>query len=394
MVQVLPAVPTFGEQLIPVLAQAGANIGEGLRARRAKMEWEKFVNPSQQQQANAQNQNVPGVSQQQPQMQQPVSPLQQILNKPGGPTLQDTIAISDMAQKAGINPKVVENYLSNEQKFNQKRQLATEASELANKNAQINKRTEATTGTLESINKQRRDLLSARAAVQSGDVGAFSRNSLAELFGPVGERFKNASGARLDAATKALLVDSLGDVSAKGTNLWLEKVAKSAIAGLGKTEESNETLITIALGELDIKEKKLGVEQELLTQYDQLGIKPPPNFDKIVDDLVKPYAKKIENQVSYDTRVLYEKEKGTRFLNNLEPVPKDTPLTREKRDALVKKVMLENDSRPASKNLTARPVSEATAQEREKAKKLALKLGYKIPESNPTQQTQEPLNVQ
>ena len=56
--------------------------------------------------------------------------------------------------------------------------------------------------------------------------------------------------------------------------------------------------------------------------------------------------------------------------------------------------MLENDSRPASKNLTARPVSEATAQEREKAKKLALKLGYKIPESNPTQQTQEPLNVQ
>ena len=39
MVQVLPAVPTFGEQLIPVLAQAGANIGKGLRARRAKMEW-------------------------------------------------------------------------------------------------------------------------------------------------------------------------------------------------------------------------------------------------------------------------------------------------------------------------------------------------------------------
>src|SRR5579863_7562383 len=129
MVQVLPAVPTFGEKLIPVIAQAGADIGEGLRRRRAQTEWEKLVSPRQPQAPAQQGQAPQG--QMQPQAQPGPSPLEEILNQPGGPTLQQTLAISQKAQDAGINPKVIDNYLSNLQRGNIKEQQQKNTEERA-----------------------------------------------------------------------------------------------------------------------------------------------------------------------------------------------------------------------------------------------------------------------
>lgn len=344
MVQVLPYVPSFLEQLTPHIKQATSDVASTLEQRSALKGLKSLMNANQnaaQEEAGAQSavQGESGIN--------TASPL-------------DTVQAFKLAEKA-LGPqgaKVFVDSLMQQQKLKEREAVQIRKEERAEKRAGIAKRAEATIGTRDSINAQRRNLLSARAAVQTGDVGAFSKSSIADLFGEAGKRFKDASAAQLDAATKHLLITSLGDVTAKGTNLWLEKVALSAAPGLGKTNEANEALITIALGELDIKEKKLDVEQELLAQYEKQGIKPPVNFDKIVDDLVKPYAKQVQEKTAYDTRVIYERESGRKLLDKNIKVPKGTPLTLAKRDALLKQFK----------------------GDKEKAKGKAIELGYTIPD--------------
>jgi hypothetical protein len=372
-IQVLPAVPAFGGRLAQTLGEAAGDIGQGYYKGKAETALQNLMKGSQASTFETPNAEMAQKLGQQPAASTKIDPFE----------LMKVHKLATTARGKDAADVLVKGIME------QQKLVSKEGQEIRKEQRQevrqgIQKRVEATMGSRENINSQRRNLLSARASVETGDVGAFGRNAFADLFGEAGKRFKTASAAQLDAATKHLLIESLGEVSAKGTNLWLEKVAKSAAPELGKSEEANQTLITIALGNLDIKEKKLDVQDQLLSEYDQLGLKPPPNFEKTVDDLLKPYAKKIEEQVSYDTRVLYEKEKGERYLNNLEKVPKGTPLTIEKRDALIKKTMKD----------PSQPVSLATPDEKMKAKKVAEKLGYSIPSSDPNQRNQEPANVQ
>ena len=367
MVQVLPYVPSFGEKLLPILQESGGKIAEAFEKRNARTALEKIYQ-SQQPQANQ-----PGGAQnvsQQGQQPQAINPIQAIKTH--------ELAIKGYGREsANVHAKAA----LKQQELQEKEAQQIRKEERERTASGIQKRVESTTGQYENINSKRKSLLQAKGAVASGEVGAFSLNSFADLFGEAGQRLKSATGAQLDAATKHLLFDSLHDVTAKGTNLWLEKVAKSALPGLGKTKEANETLITLALGDLDLKQKKLELQDSLLSEYEKLGIKPPADFEKTVNELLKPYGDQLEKQMAYETRVIYEKEKGPRFLNNLEKVPEGTPLTLEKRDAIIKKTMAD----------PKKPISEATPKEREKAKKLAEKLGYTIPTSDPTQRMPENL---
>lgn len=368
MVQILPGIfEGFGTNLGEVIGKAA----EQIQRKHAQTTLEKMFGQNQPENPNQQP-SQPLANGQMPQQNQG-----QLTNQLEGNVSFNPINVGNihkLAEKAyGTEAanQITRGYIE-QQKLQGKEAATIRAEERAEKRAGITERTKATTGNRESINAQRQSLLSARNAISSGDVGAFSRNSFADLFGEAGKRFKTASGSQLEAATKHLLIDSLSEVSAKGTNLWLEKVAKSAAPELGKSEEANDTLITMALGNLDIKEKKLDIEQALLAEYDRAGIKPPPDFEKTVDSLLSPYSKQIQDQVSYDTRVIYEKEKGERYLNNLEKVPKGTPLTLEKRDALLKKFN----------------------GDREKVIQIAERLGYKIPDPSTIRSAkqQEPEN--
>ncbi len=337
MVQVLPYVQSPLEQLTPYISQAAGQIGQGFEQRSKKMAWERLITPGKLAQSTDQAGGNLNVMQQQAANQTAQSPLEQISSKPGGPSLGEFQAIISAAEAA--NPgsgKAVGDYLLNQKKSAEKEAIDIRKEARASQTAISQKKQEQDIGKRTVINEKRKNLKLALDSVRSGDVGAFGINAFADLFGDAGKRFKGVKAIQLDTATKGLLFDTLKDVTAKGTNLWLEKVAKTALPELGKSEEANETLISIAMANLDLEEKQLDIQDELSQKYIQANLPVPSNIEKLTNDLLKPYAEQVENKLAYDTRVIYEKEKGPTSLRSLEKVPKGTPLTREKRDALVK----------------------------------------------------------
>jgi hypothetical protein len=369
MVAVLPYVPSFGEKLTDVLAQSAGHIGEGLQKRSAQNLWKQLTTP---QQLTGQSQNavpgMPGQTGQLPSPQQsPISPLQQILTKEGGPNLNDIAMFTQAAQGVGIDPKVVSDYFLGERKLASKEASDIRKMNLARQSDTIKKQQEANVGRRESIRKERQDLNLGLNAVQEGNVGGFDINYLANLLGPAGEPLKSVKGVQLESAMKNVLFDTINKISGR-PNQWIEQQVQKATAGIGKKEEANEVLIKTALAKLDIDEKVLDAKEALINQYEQAGITPPSNIDKLSEDIAKPYAEHRQDKLAYDTRVLYEKSLGPKSLKSLEKVPQGTMFTLERRDQWLK--MMDND--------------------REKVLKTAHKLGYTIPTANLIMTEQQP----
>jgi hypothetical protein len=369
MVQVLPAVPNFGSSLAQVLSGVGSDIGEGLKKRNAFKGLQALENQSTNQiPAEASSVNASGNPAQMQGNQSPanLSPMQNIMRynlatkafgKEGADAyLKSVMANQDFAQKQQLQ----------ERKFQEQRSQKLESAQLerAQKSAlEIDKKRDA-------LKNQRRDTKLGLEAVQRGDVGGLDINYVANLFGEAGQPFKNYSAQQLETAMKNLTIDDLQKVTGQ-KNQWLDKMVKSATAGIGKSQESNEMILKTKLATLDVQEKELDVHDELLSFYEKQGVTPPSNLNKQVSDIVKPYAQMIEDRLSYDTRVLYEKSKGERFLNNLKPVSPGTPLTIQKRNALLKKFN----------------------GDKSKALNVAKRLNYSIPKSYVFNQNIEEQNV-
>lgn len=86
MVQVLPAVPSFGEKLADTLAQAGGNVAAGLAKRHAMSQFQALFNP-------------PNVTAQIPNAQQPPQSTVQRISSGQG-SLGDVIALQNAAEAA------------------------------------------------------------------------------------------------------------------------------------------------------------------------------------------------------------------------------------------------------------------------------------------------------
>lgn len=353
MVQVLPAVPTFGERLADTLAQAGSNIAQGLAQRHAMSQFQSlFSSPTVQTNVkpNAQ-QMAQNAVQQQPQQQ---STMQRIAN--GTATVGDVILAQNYAEK--ISPgagTTMAQYALQQQKLQQKEALANQQriSDITKKE-QID-----TAGQRQKLSEQKQEYIRARTAMQTEPVGGFDKNWLANLLGPAGEPIKTQSGVALESAMKGVLIDTLSNVSGQ-KNMWLEKMARSATAGIGKRVESNEALITMGLAKIELEQLRLDAKDQMRADFEAKGMTPPSNLDQLADKSIQPQAKFILDKEAYDVRRIYEKSKGTNYLNNLESVPQGTPLTLEKRDALLSKFK----------------------GDKEKVRKVALKLGYTIPNPN------------
>lgn len=322
MVQVLPAVPSFGEKLGQVLGHAGSNIAQGFARRRAfsiLQELESQASP-----VNAQGQSQQGNA---------ITPFQNIARFQAAET-----AFGKEGAQAYMRS------VENAQKLAQKEAIDIRKEERGFQREKINKTSEDIAKKRETFVRQRHDLDAALDAVQSGDVGGFDINYLANLMGEAGQPLKNLKGQQLESALKDLTIETLNKVSGQ-KNLWLDQLVKSAQAGIGKSRESNENLLLIAKGRLDVEERLNNVKDDMIAFYEKNGVKPPSNFDKQARDIVEPYAREVQEKLAFDTRRIYEREKGPLFIKNLQKVPKGTPLTPEKRDALLKK--FNNDPRKA-----------------------------------------------
>lgn len=177
----------------------------------------------------------------------------------------------------------------------------------------------------DSLPTKQRALSLARNAIESDEVGKFSQNRIADIFGV--PELKTAKGAELDIAIKENLISNLSRVSAKGTNLWLEKVMSTAFPRVGQSKEANLTV-------QEALEAEAAIDKAETEVFDKLSQDDIQKFGYIKPDIRSRVNKELaglENEImkraSYRTRELFENEKGYKKLEN-KPVVRGTPLTR------------------------------------------------------------------
>lgn len=202
----------------------------------------------------------------------------------------------------------------------------------------------------ESLPKKEMSLNYARQAVESGDIGYFSPDKLADATGV--DLFRTAKGAQLITAGKENLLSNMSRVSAKGQNQWFEQRLNSMFAKIGQSEEANLTVQEMLEGELAIDQAYLSAFDNLASQDQEKYGFEKKDIEKRARNFIKPYEKEVMNRSSYRMKQLEEKEKG---LNKMQAevgknVIKGTPLTMAMANLYVKKFGKEKALSVAEKN--------------------------------------------
>lgn len=196
---------------------------------------------------------------------------------------------------------------------------------------------EKISGLRESVPKKEAALTNARNAIETGDVGFFSADKLADITG-IGA-FRTAKGAQLLTAGKENLLSNMSRISAKAQNQWFEQRLNSMFPQIGQSREANLTIQSMLEGEL-------ALDKLYLQKYDEIAEADREKYGFIREDIeerarkaTEPLEKSILDKTSYDLRRIYEFEQGIdKIRKNIDkPVPHGTPLTVETAQLLIDK---------------------------------------------------------
>ena len=167
----------------------------------------------------------------------------------------------------------------------------------------------------------------AEQAVSSGEVSQLSRANLAKRLGI--KELNSPEGAALDFAVKQYLIHNISDVSAKGLNMFLEKVALSSFAQTGESEENNLIKLMASRVELQLAKAKTEAYQEQLKEDLEKYGAEQPFIDQRMEPRLRAKQKEIVDRGSYKIRTLKEQHKGMKALDKKwnKSVTQGTPLT-------------------------------------------------------------------
>lgn len=178
-----------------------------------------------------------------------------------------------------------------------------------------------------ALPKQEAALNYARQAIESGEVGAFTMNHLAEITGA--DSLKNAKGAQLTLSAKEQLLPSLARISAKAQNQYMEKRMSSMIPQIGSKDEANLTM-------QEMLEAEAEMDKAYLTEFDRLSEEDNRDYkfekkdiEKRARDAVKHKEAEIGKRTSYRLKEIEENSEGLSSLKSKvgKNVMKGTPLT-------------------------------------------------------------------
>lgn len=174
----------------------------------------------------------------------------------------------------------------------------------------------------ENLPKTKMALDMALDAVKSKEVGAFSLNNLSERLGI--DELKTAKGVQLITAGKENLIGNLSSVSARAQNLWIEQRFSSMFPKIGQSEESNETIESMLRANYELDELYVKKFNELAEEDEKKFGYIKGDIDRRVNSSIKPEQEKILKKVSFNTRMIYEREKGADWMRdqvNKKPTP-------------------------------------------------------------------------
>lgn len=316
MVQVLPYVPSALEQLTPYINQAAQGIGAGIEKRRNQREWERFITPPEAQ-ANsnpatgAPNANPQGQQQQNAPNQTPMSPLDQMISKPGGPSLGEVQAIVSAAEKASPGSgKIVADYISDKVKSSDKEQRDIRKQEREILSISPKKYFE----NVENYRAKSRDIdlaLNAEMdAIFNGEVDPFSSGHIAEVIKqfdlPPGlaAPLETVGSKQFRTGQKTFLTNTFNDAFRGATTKGQIELASSLLAETGAPRESNLASIYFLQAQHMVEKERLRLTDEATEE----GISPL-KIPKYVDKKLDAYAKYINDQYFIEVQNLRKEAK-------------------------------------------------------------------------------------
>ena len=241
--------------------------------------------------------------------------------------LQQAAAFKGQPGQAGIIGNMAQAELDRQEKESEKSQKSFESER--SYHTQFSKPLEESVNTLRNtLPKQEHALNFARQAIESGEVGAFSMNHIADVMGL--DSLRDKTGAQLVLASKEQLLPTLGRLSSKAQNLYMEKRMASMIPQIGLKDEANLTMQEMLEGEAFL-------DRAYLTEFDRLSGEDQNQYgfvkkdiDKRVHASMKPLETEISKRTNYRLREIEENSMGLKSMN--EKVGKDvkipgTPLT-------------------------------------------------------------------
>lgn len=181
----------------------------------------------------------------------------------------------------------------------------------------------------ESNQKKTSALEMSRNAIESDQVGAFSKANLAKRLGI--PELETLEGAALTLAGKENLLSNMSRVSAKGQNVWFEQRVNSMFPGVGKKKEAN-LFVNEALEGENIMDRMYDKEISQLKQKDEqeFGYPKVNTLDERARDLIKDKEQNVMKRTAYRSKVLEENDKSDIALRRQagKSVVKGTPLTK------------------------------------------------------------------
>lgn len=178
-----------------------------------------------------------------------------------------------------------------------------------------------------SIPKKEMALNFARNAVETGELGFFSPDKLADVTGI--DLFRTAKGAQLITAGKENLLSNMSRVSAKAQNQWFEQRLNSMFPKIGQSKESNLTVQEMLEGETALDKSYLDEFDRLVAEDEQKYGFVKKDISKRTHAAIKPLENEILKRTTYRMKEVEESEKGLSGMKGQvgKNVPKGTPLT-------------------------------------------------------------------
>lgn len=246
--------------------------------------------------------------------------------------------------------------------LDQKAQQHQQNQDFQRKQKQIESEEKISTPILQDVETKRASLPTLQnalkiqdQALQEDDLSAFSPDYLAEVFHF--EPFRSPSGALFKTAGKEFFLGSINQVG-RQPNQWIEQQIYSMAPQIGRSKEANLKVNAFLKFKADADEHDVETKSKLAQDLrNELGF-VPANIGSLASQIEKPYLEKREKQLGYQLQKITEAENPDQ-LEKIVKVRKGTPLTREK----------------------AKVFKDYTGGDIDKARKLAVNLGYEIPDA-------------
>lgn len=141
---------------------------------------------------------------------------------------------------------------------------------------------------LEDLPYKENALAAVKDAIESGNLGMFSLDNLAEMTGIEGLR--SPEGATFKTASKEFFLGNLSRVGSRGLNQMMEKVVLEMAPLIGRSTEANLAVTEILGAENDVTRKEAELIHDIGSDYKEKHGHYPEDLAHRVYKELRPYA--------------------------------------------------------------------------------------------------------